>query len=217
MSAKRVKLCCGVLSCHKHAARREACLVTWANVTQRDDVDLVFVLGGGRSPWPVREGCLLHCPCPDDYDSLSMKTRWLCLWAISNYAFDFLFKCDDDTYVHVDRLLTCDAQGDYRGGEIPGHDYGHASGGAGYRLSRNAAIHVGAFLDGSASYEDWMVWKLLSRAGIRLQSDSRFHYNCDRPPAQDNDQITCHRCSEQRMREIHEGLYPSNAVPRPEN
>ena len=64
------------------AARRDACLETWANVKHRDDVDLVFILGDGQSPWPVREGCLLHCPCPDDYDSLSMKTRWLCLWAI---------------------------------------------------------------------------------------------------------------------------------------
>ena len=105
MNTKRVKMLIGVLSCHKYRARREACLETWANVKHRHDVDLVFVLGDGQSPWPVRDGCLLHCPCPDDYDSLSMKTRWLCLWAIANYRFDFLFKCDDDTYVNVDRLL----------------------------------------------------------------------------------------------------------------
>ncbi len=37
-----------------------------------------------------------------------------------------------------------------------------------------------------------------------------FSYNCDRLPAQYNDQITCHWCSEQRLREIHEGLYPNN-------
>lgn len=209
---ERVKLLIGVLSCHMYAARREACLETWANVSQRDDVDLVFILGSGQSSQPVREGCLLHCPCPDDYDSLSLKTRWFCLWAIANHTFDFLFKCDDDTYVQIDRLLLCDTPGDYVGGAIPGHIYGHASGGAGYRLTRNAAIHVAAFLTSKASYEDWLVWNVMTGAGITLRSDGRFNYNCDRWPAQDNDQITCHWCSEQKMREIHEGLHPSNLV-----
>ena len=67
---RQVKMLIGVLSCHKHAARREACLATWADVKRRHDVDLLFILGGGRSSWPVRDGCLLHCPCPDDYASL---------------------------------------------------------------------------------------------------------------------------------------------------
>jgi Galactosyltransferase len=217
MSAKRVKMFLGVLSCHKHATRRDACLETWANLKQRDDVDLVFILGDGRDAWPVREGCLLHCPCPDDYESLSMKTRWLCLWAITNYSFDFLFKCDDDTYVHVERLLDCDTLGDYVGCEISGHTYGHASGGAGYRLSRNAAIQVATFLNTSVSYEDWLVWKLMTSAGIPLRSDSRFNYNCERWPSQDNDQITCHWCNEQRMREIHEGLHPIAPFTPPQN
>src|SRR4051794_37231161 len=104
---KRVKMLIGVLSCHRHEARRAACLETWADVRERPDVDLVFLLGGGPRTGPAREGCLLHCPCPDDYDSLSLKTRWLCLWAVTNYSFDYLFKCDDDTYVEVDRLLRC--------------------------------------------------------------------------------------------------------------
>lgn len=109
---KRTKIVIGVLSCQKYGARREACLATWANVEGRDDLDLVFILGDGCRPEPVRQGCLLHCPCPDDYASLSQKTRLFCRWAVSNYDFDYLFKCDDDTYVHVDRLVKCDAPGD---------------------------------------------------------------------------------------------------------
>jgi Galactosyltransferase len=116
---KKNTMVIGVLSCQKHASRREACLQAWADVKERGDADLVFILGGGQSPWPVRKECLLHCPCPDDYGSLSMKTRWFCLWAASNHEFDYLFKCDDDTYVHIDRLLNCNTLGDYVGGEIP--------------------------------------------------------------------------------------------------
>jgi hypothetical protein len=62
-----------------------------------------------------------------------------------------------------------------------------------------------------------MVWKLLTSAGMPLRSDSRFSYNPEHSPAQDNDQITCHWRSEQRMREIHDGLHPGNPVPPPPN
>src|SRR4051812_30997406 len=85
---ERLKMLIGVLSCHRYVSRREACLETWADVQHRPGVELVFVLGGGPTSRPVRDGCLLHCPCPDDSDSLSLKTLWL--WAIANYRFDFL-------------------------------------------------------------------------------------------------------------------------------
>jgi hypothetical protein len=210
---KHVKMLIGVLSCQKYAARREACLQTWANVQERNDVDVVFVVSSDSNEWPYREGNLLLCPCPDDYGSLSLKTRWLCLWAIGEVSFDYLFKCDDDTYVHIDRLLNCDTLGDYVGGDR--HPHGHPSGGAGYRLTRNAAIEVATSLMTTASYEDWLVWKLLTSTGMPLRSDSRFIFHGERWPAQDNDLITCHRCSEQRMREIHDALYPSNPASSP--
>ena len=204
VNVKRVKLLIGVLSCHKYAARREACLATWANVDARDDVDLVFILGDSRHPAPRREAHLLHCPCPDDRDSLSLKTRLFCQWAIENYEFDFLFKCDDDTYVHIDRLLQCGTKGDYVGSPIPGRPhYVHPSGGAGYRLSRKAAQHVAVSSVPLVSYEDWLVWRILTNAGVQLQSDSRFVYNNDVRPTGENDQITCHWCSPDVMLEIH--------------
>ena len=154
--------------------------------------------------------------CPDDYNSLSLKTRWLCLWAITNFMFDFLFKCDDDTYVHVDRLLKCDTHGDYVGCDIPGHDYPHASGGAGYRLSRNAAIHVATFLNGSASYEDWMVWKLLTNAGMPLRS---IHVTVTIPNTRRRNTTTKSRVTGAANSEcaVHEGLHPGNPVPPPPN
>jgi hypothetical protein len=68
-----------------------------------------------------------------------------------------------------------------------------------------------------ASYEDLLVWQVLTNAGIPLRSDPRFGFN-DLPwPSPDNDQITCHWCSDHRMREIHEGLYPSTSARSPRN
>lgn len=204
----RVKTMIGVLSCQKYAARREACLATWANVAHRDDVDLVFLVGDKRLTVPKRDGPLLYCPCDDDRDSLSLKTRLFCLWATARVDFDFLFKCDDDTYVHVDRLMECETRGDFVGYPIPGRPgLTHPSGGGGYRLSRRAAEHVGACRPQRVSFEDWLVWRILTSVGIQLSPDSRYGYNCDTPPARENSQITCHWCSPEAMLQIHQSLF----------
>jgi hypothetical protein len=84
-------------------------------------------------------------------------------------------------------------------------------------LSYSAAIRVATFLNTAASYEDWLVWNVMTSAGIPLRSDSRFSYNCESWPSRDNEQITCHWCSEQRMREIHAGLHPIAPVPPPKD
>jgi len=54
---------------------------------------------------------------------LPQKTRWFCAWAIANCEFDYLFKCDDDTYVCLERLLASP-----RGAKYVGHDLGGYAG-----------------------------------------------------------------------------------------
>lgn len=51
-------------------------------------------------------------------------------------------------------------------------EFTHPSGGAGYRLSRNAALLVAATAVHAAAYEDWLVLRVLTNVGIELQSDS---------------------------------------------
>ena len=56
--------------------------------------------------------------CPDDYASLPQKTRGFCRWALANAEFEYLFKCDDDTYICLDRLLAVPSGLDYCGWKL---------------------------------------------------------------------------------------------------
>lgn len=73
---------------------------------------------------------------PDDYEHLPHKTQAICKWALE-HGFDFLFKCDDDTAVYVDRLVREVLErrfidyGGYVAGEM-------CTGGPGYWLSKRA-------------------------------------------------------------------------------
>jgi len=123
---------------------------------------------------------VLLVPCADDYSALPEKLRLLLIWALERRTFDYLFKCDDDTYVRMDRLLAVDLRGhDYIGGEWA-EDVGYASGGAGYLLSRRAVeIVAGDILEAAGEpypdgAEDLLVGRCLRRAGVRFQRDRRF-------------------------------------------
>jgi mannosyltransferase OCH1-like enzyme len=207
---RRVKLVIGALSAQAYEQRRQACLSTWADVNERDNVDLVFIVGGGTGAVPTREGHVLRCPCPDDYLSLPQKTRWFCLWALMNYDFEYLFKCDDDTYVDVDRLLHCGVAGDYVGYDIAGF----ASGGAGYLLSPRAATNVVARMLESTGPEDVLVQKALAQAGMEFTPDSRFYAWNDRAPRSDNDLITSHYCGPDLMPTVHQATLASHCRER---
>ena len=72
---------------------------------------------------------------PDNYAGLPAKTIAICKYAIEN-NYDFVFKCDDDTFVYVDRILQ----------EVMAQEFDYAgyckgkmcTGGTGYWLSKKA-------------------------------------------------------------------------------
>jgi hypothetical protein len=198
----------GVVSAQSLPERREACLATWASATP--GCALVFVTGGHACAAPLRHGCRLECPAPDDYPSLPQKTRALCAWALEHTDCDYLFKCDDDTYVHLPRLLAAVPQGDY-----VGHDLGgYASGGAGYWLSRRASRIIAERLDAPTGHEDQLLGRVLAEAGMPVAHDRRLHPWNSHRPAPENDLITTHHCWPALMQEIHAAFVPSaNAGP----
>jgi len=99
----------GVTSCEKFAERRKAQLETWiveAWLTPRflPELEIRFFVGtegaGVKDPDPLCH----YLQCGDRYEDQIAKTEALVEFALK-HGFDFLFKCDDDTYVRVDRLL----------------------------------------------------------------------------------------------------------------
>jgi hypothetical protein len=113
--------------------RIQAVKDTWAKdlAPFAEHVALKFFYGQGH---PAAEN-EVSLPVPDDYEHLPHKTIAICRWARDN-GYGIVFKCDDDSYVWVDRLIPelLGFTGEY-GGYLNGE---HCSGGPGYVLTKRA-------------------------------------------------------------------------------
>lgn len=137
-----------VVSCMRDTQNgfNDAIRQTWLSPPQSSNY--VFVVGR-RAPDSRRKRDELILDCPDDYKSLPWKTYELCRWFMRETDYDYLFKCDTDTYVNVDKMLDSDFRdydyvGSFNGplgkaGVIYNACYAWASGGSGYWISRLAA------------------------------------------------------------------------------
>jgi hypothetical protein len=185
----------GALSGWAYADRRKLCLETWFPDAAACGMDAVFLLGEPAVLKPERHGPLLILPCPDAYRTLPQRTWQFVRWALARDDWDYLFKCDDDTYVSASRLAAYDPQGrDYIGAEWrPNAGYG--SGGAGYLLSRRAAEIVAGKTLAPLGAEDQLVGMRMRENGIPLTIDPRFvpWGSEERRPRADNDLITAHK------------------------
>jgi hypothetical protein len=185
----------GALSGWKHYDRRRQCRDTWMHDAQELGVEAFFLMGCPTANQPELIGAhTLILPCPDDYNSLPQRTMWFCRWALARSNWDYLFKCDDDTYISVPRLALYDTAGrDYIGNEWKPR-VGYASGGAGYFLSRKAAQVVADRLTMPTGAEDLEVGRLLQSSTMKLCIDPRFQTWGDdnNRPKKDNDIITLH-------------------------
>jgi hypothetical protein len=203
------KVVIGALSCQRDLSRRIRCRQCWA--ASNSSVEILFFIGDPNLQQPELRGDEVWLPCPDGYAELPQKTRGMCNWFLKHSDFEFLFKCDDDTYVCVDRLLAHPKQHDYIGHNL--REY--ASGGAGYFLSRKAAAIVARDLENTTGPEDLLVGRLLKENGIDIQHDRGFGYwaNWDEIPRQENDRITSHGWRDDRMLDIHREML-TNHFPR---
>jgi hypothetical protein len=187
------------MSCDINKEKRDAIRRTWAQDVPVD-IDTLFFVGNEN----VDHRDSIQLDCPDDYESCYLK-QWRMIEFLKDY--DYVFFCDDDTYVVVDRLLTCGyEQHDYMGcpceienGVIMAH------GGAGFWMSKSAmraALMVGLnhpeFV--KTIYSDRMVGHLMHIAGYPLYGDGRFNLGkyigdkgiCNLRPNRENSYITTH-------------------------
>jgi hypothetical protein len=94
-----VPILIAIVTCDKYKTRADSQRETWVPLTKGADVR--FFLGSPARP-PLADEVFLDVP--DDYDSLPLKVRAMCRWAIAN-GYDRVFKLDDDCYVYSDLLI----------------------------------------------------------------------------------------------------------------
>ena len=138
-----MKILIAIASCARDTKNgfNEAIRKTWL---KESPVDYKFILGKSAASSSSDE---LVVDCNDDYNHLPYKTLELLRWAVAN-DYDYVFKCDTDTYVVLSNLLASsyglyDYVGTFNGSiGIPDIIYGKcfswASGGSGYWLSNRA-------------------------------------------------------------------------------
>lgn len=194
------------------ARMRQACRETWLR-RRGEDMRYAFLVGvdeAGRCVAPAGEEDVWALPAPDSYQALPEKILAAFQRALSLPDWDFLFKCDDDTYCDLGRLRGLLRAQD--GSPTLTSWAGRlASGGAGYLLPRalvEAVAQDPLYNKQGKAHEDKQVtWSVL-RAGGRQARDVRLqHYMC-LTPAPDNNLISCHTCSPQDLRRIEALLHP---------
>ena len=198
----------------KSREEQQALRETWAK--ERPGMDVRFFFGSDDVLASEPDEIVLASP--NDYPDNSFKIYELIKWAF-DHGYDFVFKCDTDTFIVPDRLLLSDYDAhDYVGFEIGNEPrsggVGFASGGAGYWLSRAAmrAILSHSMMDFSAfegkiQPEDTSVCRVLAQHGIYIHADTRYSWNYSLGyPARENDFITTHFVDPQKMRELYASL-----------
>lgn len=194
------RLLIGVCSCHANVERRQAIRETWGKQLP-EGVELRFFVGEGECE---AADDLVMLPCRDDYPGLPAKVSAFFAHALGNHPFEWLLKCDDDTYVDVERVRELAAgPADLIGNEFI-DSRGAPSGGAGYLLSRDLVTRIveagGIAAPGD---EDVLTGALARKLGARLRSDWRLRYDYARYPRANNILATAHWCDPRRMRAIH--------------
>lgn len=171
------KLLICVKSCQRDLARGDHQVIrnTWGKEAKAAGIDVRFFVG--QSDLTNRyEPDEVHLKCEDSYEALPFKTREICRWA-SAKVLDHIFLCDTDTFLYIPYLLTSgfekyDFMGfmlhhlgksfpykttDMRGApEIHPKCYTWPSGGAGYFLSKRAAVEVANEYPNSWAEDLWV-------------------------------------------------------------
>lgn len=189
----------GICSCRHYREKRQAVRETWLSRPMRD-IEALFFVGSGTQQC-LDEPDTVFLEAPDSYEELPAKVVAFFVYALENHEFDWLFKCDDDTYVALDRLHDLTV-GDHA---IVGNPFlkrsGYPSGGAGYMLSREIVecIARGEPLATSGA-EDIIIGTAALRYGAVPFSTDRLCYDRSRIPRRENDLISCHWCSPDELR-----------------
>lgn len=173
-----------IVTCHapKYRERANAQRATWAQHANACGYDLKFFLGtppNGERPGPDE----IFLDVGDGYHSMPAKVQAMCVWAAAQ-GYPYVFKTDDDVYVNMNVLKTCQHEPhDYVGrfrGSSGGYPADYASG-YGYWLS-NLGMRI---IANAQLTEDWAedrwVGNVMCNAGIQGRTDDK-HYVACYPP-----------------------------------
>lgn len=214
-----MKLLVGIISCKRdeESGQNDTVRETWFPDSNRIFETRFFIGQSDLEPKPDT----IKLDCPDDYQSLPHKVKAMTAYAVAR-GFEFLYKCDRDTYVVPGRLRALNfTPYDYYGhfplhpvdGPItsppdPAGHYVYASGGCGYILSRRA-MDVLVQTEVTDWAEDRWVGDTMAKNKIMGYHDSRFWFKPGAHTCSPYAMIACHlsrgtdNYNQAEMRQLH--------------
>ena len=182
------KILVGICSCRAYAEKRKAVRETWLSRSAAG-IECCFFVGGGKPI--VDESDTVVLDCDDSYEYLPQKVLAFFKHALETSDFEWLFKCDDDTYVMLDRLRSL-AQEEYG---IVGDEHiarrGSPSGGSGYLLSRQVVEKIAGDPSlPSRGAEDIIIGEAAIHFGAKPMISKQLHWDAIPYPRASNDMIT---------------------------
>jgi hypothetical protein len=210
-----------VKSCQKYSDRRQA--NRWADCLRFEHGIPVYFAIGGYKPGAVSilsdsRGGAIRLLCNDDYGNNSVKLRE----AIKRLgAYDHLFICDDDTFVHPQRWLDHEPAGEFEcrlyhpqtdADKKRNSGRPWANGGAGWWMSRRLCELYVKEVTERCSWDDILASRIAQEHGVEIV-DRPDLYGCDRYGDSDwrvskdgGSLITCHPVEPAEMVEMWEAL-----------
>lgn len=214
------KLLIIILSSANNHERRDAQLKTW--IKDLKNIPYYFLIGNS-SDTQIKSNFIFVNVKDNDLPNKLYEAYKFCL---KNIDFDYIFTCDDDTYVVVDRLLTSGYENHDFMGTLYRYEEGdrkgltHAEGGAGFFIGRSAlqkmfSINASDLLKTSFA-SDTFISDLATESGISLTHHNDFNQGWSmekRPgeiPRPNNSAITSHYMNRKQFFETYKSFHPAN-------
>lgn len=201
------KILVGICSCAAYRDKRDAGRESWLT-RPAAGVETLFFIGGGTTTDDEPDMVVLDCD--DSYDHLPEKVLAFFARALATSDFEWLFKCDDDTYVALERLDQLIRPGYEMVGNVFIDTRGAPSGGAGYLLSRRVVeLLVNDPSLPSTGAEDMIIGQAAARHEVAALATDTLRWDASDHPMPDNALVTAHWCSPARLKAIHSFLHDS--------
>lgn len=186
-----MKILTAILTCSTTQRRADACLLTWIK-SIKNPHDYVFF--GDKTQSEKMDKTWDCTPDQGECRSRLPEKTYKMLEKSLEHEWDFLFKCDDDTYVTHNKLVKLidkynPLEDLYIGYPIRSVGLTYAQGGAGYLLTRTAVKKCLNSFKSLKIAEDYSVGKALLEEGVTLNETELLHTPC--PNTAKKDQRTC--------------------------
>lgn len=205
-----------VKSCRQFKDRRRAIDVTWADMIRHRGVCVSFIVGGYERERYRYAVC--EVSTGDKYEHNSMKLKHALQMRLERSDFDYIFICDDDTYIHPARWLEHEPKGDVecriftptRARQREERPWIH--GGPGWWMSRNACVQYVTRVDLCCSWDDKLMGHMALDLGLLIEDRRDLyggdHYSHEKDRVgKNNTFISCHPVRPNEMRMLHKELH----------